>query len=117
MRLTKKYAERLGTTIGMPLAVECYWKLRDLEDIEEELGIDLITLFKAFKNRFAYMFVQNDYNENYKKGLVKPLVVSNFYKYGEDYKLVLCDTLTCLSYYVSVKDYSKTWALTKEELL
>ena len=27
-----------------------YAKLADLEDIEEELGIDLITLFKALKN-------------------------------------------------------------------
>ena len=112
MRLTKKiftdlYASPCDEDTEEKQA-EQQWKvcnkLGQLEDIEDELGIDLITLFRALKPRFAYMCVQNNYNENYKKGLIKPLIVSNFFKYGEDYKLVLCDSLTCLSYYVSVKD-------------
>lgn len=36
-----------------------YAKLADLEDIEEELGIDLITLFKALKNG-VYHFTYDD---------------------------------------------------------
>lgn len=98
-----------------------YAKLADLEDIEEELGIDLITLFEALKQGscgVAYMFVQNDYNENYKKGLIKPLIINYIRKKSNEksFQLNLYDSLTCKYYMVDTKDYGKTWALTKEEL-
>ena len=49
MRLTEKNATMQGTTIGFPNAIACYWKLKDLEDIEEELGIDLVAMARLFK--------------------------------------------------------------------
>ena len=83
-------------------------KLGRLENIEEELGIDLITLFKALKKG---VYVKFD---------------SYFGNIGElDIKIVK-DNATGICYrnkkwYLQeeetlVKDYGKTWALTKEEL-
>ena len=84
-------------------------KLGQLEDIEEELGIDLITLFKALKNG---IYVKYDATFGLKE---KPRIVIK-----KDKATTLCfregkwwiqeeDEL--------IKDYGKTWALTKEELL
>lgn len=79
-------------------------KLGQLENIEEELGIDLITLFKALKNGVYYKY--------------KP--------YGYDYKISKCrkcfltGNRTLVVDYHTYKylcDYGKTWALTKEELV
>lgn len=79
-------------------------KLGKLEDIEDELGIDLITLFKALKDGVYYKY--------------KP--------YGYDYKISKCrkchltGNRTLVVDYHTYKylcDYGKTWALTKEELL
>ena len=87
-----------------------YWQITGLEhelkqykDIEEELGIDLITLFKALKNGVYYK-----------------------YKYGYETKIskcrkcVLTGKKTLVVDYHTYRylcDYGKTWALTKEELL
>ena len=38
-----------------------YAKLADLEDIEDELGIDLITLFKALKNGIYEILQDGEY--------------------------------------------------------
>ena len=81
-------------------------KLGQLEDIEEQLGIDLITLFKAFKN--GCYGIQN--GKIYKMNIVRLdsqdkesiILFRNKHYGGECYLL---------------KDYGKTWALTKEELL
>ncbi|MCR4661654.1 MAG: hypothetical protein K5765_06635 [Clostridia bacterium] len=75
-------------------------KLGQLEDIEDELGIDLITLFKALKNGF---YTKNVHYTGYGMG------VSIIQKclWNEEWQ----DDV----YYF--KDYGKTWALTKEELL
>lgn len=53
MRLTKQTDTKEGTTIGMPKAVAAYWKLKEYEDLEEELDIDLITLFDELKDTMA----------------------------------------------------------------
>ena len=58
------------------------------KEIEKELGIDLITLFKAFKNGIYYKGKDN---------------IINFCKVKE-------------SIYVKLKDYGKTWALDRSEL-
>ena len=63
-------------------------ELIEYKSLEEELGIDLITLFKAFKNGIYYKGKDN---------------TINFCKIKE-------------SIYVKLKDYGKTWALTKGEL-
>ena len=53
MRLTKKYINGYASKNNacVPIDyVEIAKKLGQLEDIEEELGIDFITLFKALEN-------------------------------------------------------------------
>ena len=103
-------------------------KLGQLEDIEEELGIDLITLFKALKNGFyakVFCGCLENYRE-YKKAdfkervlHVKVISFHNFYKY---FTCEVEDNLNkglwngCKNS-MYLKNYGKTWALTKEELL
>ena len=80
---------------------ECMNKLGQLEDIEEELGIELLTLFKALKNG---IWIYDNGN---------PFFTSRI-------KLVMqLDAIHCSISDIEVllKDYGKTWALTKEELL
>lgn len=80
-------------------------KLCRLEDIEDELGIDLITIFKALKQKFVY------HNEKVRIELLSLTIKFNkLYLYG-----FVENTLHAV--YLSLKDYGKTWALTKEELL
>ena len=78
-------------------------KLCQLEDIEEELGIDLITLFKALKNGV--------YFENDKKHHIVALDLGSSSNYRLSYEII-----DGLFESVYAKDYGKTWALTKEEL-
>lgn len=81
-------------------------KLGKLEDIEDEIGIDLITLFKTYSNGFyvkgekekQYIDFQNHLNANAFKH--KEMF------YGHEY---------CYQY-VKLYDYGKEWALTKKEL-
>ena len=75
-------------------------KLGQLEDLEEELGIELITLFKALKNGIWI----------YDNG--SPFFTSRI-KLSWHLDAIYCDTSDT---YVLLKDYGKTWALTKEEL-
>lgn len=91
-------------------------KLCNLEDIEEELGIDLVTLFKALKNGayFRNPYYKNEIKEFYilernfsftKKCFdIRMEQFVRFYDYA---------TGGALFYF---KDYGKTWALTKDEL-
>ena len=107
-------------------------KLSKLEDIEEELGIDLATLFKALKNgawlRTGHMgtcyidgepiFIEPEYLK---------LALYPYYdeQRKESYSYCPYETALCLydmeyediADIARVKDYGRTWALTKEELL
>ena len=106
-------------------------KLGQLEDIERELGVDLVTLFKAIENGFYY--IKNDeihfcrwcIRVNYSLIEVSPCYAvkettlqSCYYgdvselKQTKDAHYWDWDT----SLYVKLKDYGKSWALTKEEL-
>ena len=79
-------------------------KLGKLEDIEDELKIDLITLFKALKQKFVF------HKENVKIEVLGIHIKSNeLYLHGfvED---------TTHTVYLSLKEHGKTWALTREEL-
>jgi len=83
-------------------------KLGQLEDIEEELGIELVTLFKALKNGIYEKFEDGEYVKF--NGLCMPI---------KSHKLKLNVNKKCLERgndYFYFKDYGKTWALTKEEL-
>ena len=92
-----------------------YKKLKSLEDIEEELGIDLITLFKALRN--GIWTNQEQWYGDEKQGKIRFFQVrllleenavgcihNSMWK-GEEVIRTLY-----------LKDYGKTWALTKEEL-
>ena len=108
-RLTRKREDGLYEEIDTCMVSNCSDKLGQLENIEEELGIDLITLFKALKNGIW----ENDKYCN-KILYLKPedftIILKEKYIYyewgwpGPDYFI----------YYFN--DYGKTWALTKEEL-
>ena len=79
-------------------------QLEEYKKIGEELGIDLITLFKALKQMFVF------HKENVKIELLGLHIKSNeLYLFG-----FVKDTVHAV--YLSLKDYGKTWALTKEEL-
>lgn len=85
---------------GVEEKFRCFEKLGQLEDIEEELGIELITLFKALKNGICTM-----------RGFEYPTLIID---YSKDNPLGFNFLLK--GQIVLFKDYGKTWALTKEEL-
>ena len=91
--------------------MDCINKLGQLEDIEEELGINLITLFKALKNGFYHI------DENKHIYTTKPTKgnggAMNFYVCLE---CIIAEDTFGDQYIYSLKDYGKVWALTKEEL-
>ena len=80
-----------------------YAKLADLEDIEDELGIDLLTLFKALKNGI-YVKTKNGISKHYTIHLMKWQQTNTYCLFYRPYS------------HIWFKDYGKTWALTKEEL-
>lgn len=82
----------------------CVDKLGKLEDIEEEFGIDLITLFKAVMNGFWYKN-QCGYHRVDDYEYVIDLESSRLIQlYEEDGEIFYFE------------DYGKEWALTREEL-
>ena len=86
----------------------CVDKLGALEDIEEELGIDLITLFKALKNDFYFKYKDKIISSNDYLFQIRANIRGNWIFD------IISDNLSLLS--IKFKDYGKTWALTKEEL-
>lgn len=89
---------------------DIYCKLEQLEDIEEdikeELGIDLITLYKVLKQKFVFN------KEKVKVDLLSlylDIESNKLYIYG-----YIKNTFEDVRLYS--KDYGKTWALTREEL-
>ena len=114
-------------------ATDCILKLGKLEDIEEELSIDLFTLFKAIENGFYYIS-KKDKKIHFARWVVrvgkylvetspcyevKEITLQSCY-YGDVEKLKkvedahFWDWKTSVN--VKVEDYGKTWALTEEEL-
>lgn len=86
--------------------IDVVTKLGQLEDIEEELGIDLITLFKACS-----------YNQAYCKWEGKIYRAESIeYMLGETYIYFYFTECDISHLVLELKDYGKTWALTREEL-
>ena len=81
-----------------------YAKLADLEDIEEELGIDLLTLFKAQTQGFYIINVSNKIEKVRLSEWRFNLIKKEVHRVQWNNHLLFAD-------------YGKTWALTKEELL
>ena len=86
-------------------------KLGRLEDIEEELGIDLITLFNIDKQlntkKEIWFKIEDEIEEN--------LRCDSYYIIDLKHKAFVKIEYEPLDY-LYFKDYGKTWALTKEEL-
>lgn len=107
MRLTKKgktipYAREYADADSIRKITR---KLGQIEDIEDELGIDLVTLFKAMNEGFYYLYgdaVLFADPENEECGIEC---------YGRKYGIMWAGVHAAYT-----SDYGKTWALTKEEL-
>ena len=82
---------------------DIYNKLGQLEDIEEELGIGLITLFKALEN--GIYTIRSNGKKRY-PCLIHNSAVGYVFDFMFDQE----------AQYI-LSDYGKTWALTQEELL
>ena len=78
--------------------------LEEYRKIEKEIGIDFITLSKILKQRFVY-----DNNQVKIEVLGLHIKSDELYLYGfvED---------TTHAVYLRLKDYGKTWTITKEKL-
>lgn len=84
-------------------------KLKHYEDIEEQLGIDLITLFKAYHIGFYIKY------EDGFRGFIRG---GEYYlEVGLETKCFMVKEFNPSGTRWYFKDYGKTWALTKEELL
>lgn len=97
-----------GFTRNVEAREEMYDKLFELENIEEELGIDLITLFKVLKNGFYFKYKDKILSSN--DYLFQISVTSR----GNFIFDIFIHNLSFLL--IKFKDYGKTWALTREEL-
>ena len=123
-RLTRKikgyYSVDLRTCLPMEYeqienSNSCVDKLGKLEDIEEELGIDLVTLFKALRNGI-WTNQEQCYGDE-KQGKirffqVRLLLEENAVGCIHNSMWKGKEVIRTLYF----KDYGKTWALTKEEL-
>ena len=115
MRLTEKckvrehYRDMQFRPANFHTSIECYNKLGQLEDIEEELGIDLVTLFKALDEK-QRIFALNEYDLRVVE--LPVLYASRKLVDGE----IFINVNGCFANF-KTKDYGKWWALTKEELL
>lgn len=104
-RLTRKDRRtKLGVNIpAYPTDFEkrIYLKLFNLENLEEELGIDLLTLFKALK--------EGIYSRDYGYLLVEHFVLKHE-------KQLHCKPTIRKELRFALKDYKKTWALCRGDL-
>ena len=126
-RLTRKikgyYSIDLRTCLPMEYeqienSDECVDKLGKLEDIEEQLGVDLITLFKILEQGYVYT---TGFNKRMEKWYFQCIEGINKTTLGRKKYLEIVfneneDLKGCVSWIPDWRDYGKTWALTKEEL-
>ena len=76
-----------------------------IKNVEEELGIDLITIFKALKSGFYYR----------KEGAIVHISKDDLLLRSGAIHFI-GKGLIFAGLFLPFKDYGKTWALTKEEL-
>ena len=87
--------------------MDCINKLGQLEDIEEELGIDLITYFKIKVGIKVYTNLLLD----------DDLIIDNIFGSGKDICYHIVPRNSRSGVYVKLDEYGRNWSLTKEELL
>lgn len=102
-------------------------KLSQLEDIEEEYGIDLIFFLKllsALDKGFVYVKVRKikqykGYSAIEETGEIKRTVITRFSRYingTRDWFFTIPSMDVSIVTRYLLKDYGVTWALTREEL-
>ena len=89
---------------------EAYKKLCQLEDIEEEIGIELTPLFKALKYGVYYYTSQNQLTHDYV--WLYDNYVSASVRDKLSYSLLTCFQKQILSF----EDYGATWSIYREAL-
>ena len=112
-RLTKKILPEYGMhyeTNGDVSVCQFNNKLGQLEDIEEEIGIDLTILFNALKNGVYYFGNQGQLIHDY------VWLINNYVSAGVTDKISFSFMTFSERLILLFKDYGKTFALTKEEL-
>ena len=101
------------TLFGRPVedVIEDLEVLKEYRKIEEELGIDLITLFNIDKQlntkKEIWFKIEDEIEENFR--------FDSYYIIDLKHKAFVKIEYEPLDY-LYFKDYGKTWALTKEEL-
>ena len=109
-RLTNKNMEfTFGRMSGKTIFNKIYRKLSQIEDIEEKIEIDLITLFEVYnklcEQKFLYIKIDNEIK----------CVYYDYYVIDFKNKEIIGMEYEPMSYY-EFQDHGRTWALTKEEL-
>ena len=101
---------------------DIYCKLQYLEDIEEELGIDLITLFKIIKQKYVYT---NSFNRRVEEFVFTKIEGIEKDYLGRTYLRIVFQEVEYdengnekygICWIPNLKDYGKTWSLNREEL-
>lgn len=89
-------------------------KLGQLEDIEDKLGIDLVTLVKLFLGNYMYGYVKD---EDHDKRYIAEFSMRDVVLNKDDKTLdVYWECSNELYKQYKLKDYGKTFASTREEL-
>ena len=101
-RLTMKIKEGFYIAPNINSTDDLKYKLGQLEDIEEELEIDLITLFKALKDD---VFINED-------GSVYKDCIKSIEHWSDGWGFISNDDYIDMLF----KDYGISWALTEKEL-
>lgn len=116
IRLTK-YLPNIGSMFPYRLKdeelstkLDSIHKLGELEDIEEELGIELTVLFSALKYGVYYFDEQGQLIHDHVS------LVNNYIGVGTPEKLSFSFLTYSTRQTLLFENYGKTWALTKEEL-
>lgn len=120
-----------GRTTGKQIDVKMFNKLHDLEDIEADLDIDLLTLYNA--EEYGFYYIKDDkiafcrwcirigrkLIETQPCYAVKRVTLESCY-YGDVEEIEPVEDAHYFSWkscvFVELSDYGKTWALTREEL-
>ena len=101
---------------------DIYCKLQYLEDIEEEIGIDLITLFKIIKQKYVYT---NSFNRRVEEFVFTKIEGIEKDYLGRTYLRIVFQEVEYdengnekygIQWVPNLKDYGKTWSLNREEL-
>lgn len=89
----------------------CSQKLGQLEDIEEELGIDLTILFSALKNGIWYFDIDEQLIHDY------VWLEDNYVWSGKRDKLSFSIRTAYEEALLYFEDYGKTWSLDKKDFM